>query len=117
MIQAFTHLMDNVRHANWKYINQGDLHRPTCLLFWCKAGKHRSYALLVFFLMFAAHVHDPNLVQVLLNRRLDGMRPEAEMCRAHQSRCANMRNTVMFGDLAADFTDFLNDRFPNHHLY
>ena len=35
--------------------------KPAIASFWCKAGRHRSCAMLISSLMYVAHVHDPTL--------------------------------------------------------
>ena len=99
LTEAFVDLMDMAASTKLKYDKEGRPYRPAVLSFWCKAGKHRSYALLVFFLMYAAHVHDPDLVEALLWTRLRVMRPDADMVkgsqiRARRSRCSKMTGHV-----------------------
>ena len=37
------------------------------LIFWCRAGRHRSYALLIAFLMWSSHIHDPKLWEAIIS--------------------------------------------------
>ena len=89
------------------------------MCFWCKGGRHRSYALLIFFLMWAMHVHDHHLVEALLQRRLEVMRPTVELKnedRISPKKRAGLAGAVKFGDVVLDWSEYLNFRYPQHCL-
>ena len=82
----------------------------SCLF--CKAGRHRSYALLVAFLMWAGHVHDHSVWADLIAPR-------------HKKVCALMwagtldptrmqKGTAPFGDVLLKFADYLNSKDEPH---
>ena len=120
LINVFQALMDMIKADHWKKIKAGHSHQPVVLWWWCKAGRHRSYALLIFFLMWAAHVHDHVLVEALLSTRLQQMRRDAKMMKAADSRSPNaksrMVNKVYFGDLVLEWEEFLSDVCLDHLL-
>ena len=112
--------MDLITEDHSRKVRAGRSHQPVVLWWWCQVGRHRSYALLIFFLMWAAHVHDHVLAEALLRTRLQQMRPDAQTMKAATLRSpkakAKMSNKVYFGDLVLEWEDFLNDHYPDHHL-
>ena len=89
------------------------------MCWWCKAGCHRSYGLLILFLMWGMHVHNHHLVEALLHRRLSVMRPRAELIRERHlsnDKRAKLRGAVKFSDVVQDFGDYLNHHYPQHCL-
>ena len=95
----------------WSNLTGGGL-----VVFFCKAGRHRSYALLIAFLMWAGHVHDysvwAGLVAPVRNKRAK--------CDLHWHQTpGHTAATVPFGDVLLKFADYLNStdtphRWPAH---
>ena len=112
--------MELIKEDHSRKVRAGRSHQPVVLWWWCKAGRHRSYALLIFFLMRAAHVHDHVLVEALLSTRLQQMRRDAQMMKAAGLRSpkakSRMVNKVYFGDLVLEWEEFLNNDCPEHSL-
>ena len=86
-----------------------DMRKMVKLRFWCKRGKHRSYGLLIYFLMWASHVHDHRQFEALLRGPLERMQREAELVstRSWQER-------VAFGDIVLNWEEHLNRKYPWH---
>ena len=120
LVKHFEELMDLIKEDHSRKVRAGRSHQPVVLWWWCQAGRHRSYALLIFFLMWAAHVHDHVLVEALLSTRLQEMQRDAKMMKAADSRSPNakarMVNKVYFGDLVEEWQEFLNYDCPDHCL-
>ena len=85
----------------------------------CKAGRHRSYALLIAFLMWAGHVHDhsvwTDLIAPLRKKALSHRGTEVELVfeealSDHQRRQAY----VPFGNVLLKFALYLNSKKGAH---
>ena len=109
-------------HTFWqKNVLDKKLERTrTCLVFWCKAGRHRSYGLLIAFLMWAGHLHDPqlwaSLIAPLRNTNMeeeDGR--QVELLHAHEMTATDRnKGNVPFATVLAEFAHFLNRDYPAH---
>ncbi len=89
------------------------------ICFWCKRGRHRSYALLIFFLMWAARVHVASYMVDLLQPRLEDIRREAVLTREIDltpDRKKSLHGAVLFGDLVDKWEAYLNEQYPKHAL-
>ena len=90
------------------------------LVFFCKAGRHRSYALLIAFLMWSAHVHDPSVWTALIapvraQTLRKGQPVQCELRRAEQMGNLRMgKGTVPFGDVLLKFANYLNSHKELH---
>ena len=83
------------------------------LSFVCKAGRHRSYALLIAFLMWAGHVHDhsvwADLIAPVRNKKVT-----CELIWAETLDRTKRTNLVPFGDVLLMFADYLNSKDEPH---
>ena len=81
------------------------------MVFWCKAGRHRSYGLLIAFLMWAGHLHDPQLWASLIAP----LRRQVELLHAHEMTAMGRdKGNVPFATVLAEFAHFLNFDYPAH---
>ena len=56
--------------AVWTAVEQlpeSSLNGHRMLILFCKAGRHRSYALLTAFLMWSSHVHEPKMWEAIIS--------------------------------------------------
>ena len=90
------------------------------LVFFCKAGRHQSYALLIAFLMWAGHVHDHSVWANLIAPQRVQAGVQAELTWAttpgYRGRgwTPGDRDLVPFGDVLSLFAQFLNSTFQAH---
>ena len=89
-----------------------------CLVFFCKAGRHRSFALMIAFLMWASHVHAPqlwaNLISPIRNKHL---MPGFFCELLHQADLTEKdlsEGIVPFASVLHDYATFLDSEFPSH---
>ena len=88
------------------------------VIFYCKAGRHRSYALLIAFLMRSSHVHVPKMWEAIIspirNVHLDKDHP----CDLATQRELNLKQRskghVAFRDCLKDYAVYLNVEFTLH---
>ena len=89
----------------------------TNLVFWCKAGRHRSYGLLLAFLMWACRIHDhtvwANLIAPIRNKKLRIGTCELTAMEDLPPRLLE-KGFVPFASLLKHFAEYLNSEFPNH---
>ena len=90
-----------------------------CLVFFCKAGRHRSFALMIAFLMWASHVHSPQLwFHLIAPIRDTHMNSDDRRCElVHKdgmSRRDRKEGNVPFASVLEDYAEFLNSEFPSH---
>jgi hypothetical protein len=61
--------LTQVLEALWKTVqqnHQSDPNVPGMLIFFCKAGRHRSYALLIAFLRWSSHIHEVMIWEAII---------------------------------------------------
>ena len=80
--------------AVWTAVEQlpeSSLSGNRMLILFCKAGRHRSYALLIAFLMWSSHVHEPKMWEAIIspirNAILDKDHP-CELCSSENLKAA-----------------------------
>ena len=105
--------------AIWRALKQISPSSPNghrMLILFCKAGRHRSYALLIMFLMWSSHVHDPKMWVAIIgpirNAVLDKDHP-CELCRPEKLK-QHSKGQVAFNDVLSDYTAYLNSKLPLH---
>ena len=91
--------------------------------FWCKAGRHRSYALVIMFLMWLTHVHEPIYFQKKISELRDRDLTNGRTCSlskwndlSPKERHNIGRYGVSFGDVLPGWAEFLN-RTCYHHAW
>ena len=75
--------------------------------------------MLIFFRMYATHVHDHTLAEALLRDRLEVMHRAVEMLKEEElspNRRRQMGSRLRFGDLVLEWADYLNHKWPLHRL-
>ena len=86
--------------------------------FFCKAGRHRSYAMLLAFLMWAGRVHNLDfmrqIVDPLRNSQLQGGRQVELKHWAEMPGWQQNKGWVAFGDFLPRWLHFLNREHPEH---
>ena len=86
------------------------------LILFCKAGRHWSYALLIAFLMWSSHVHEPKMWEAIIspirNAILDKDHP-CELCSSENLK-QHWKGQVAFKDVLCDYAAYLNAKFPLH---
>ena len=85
-----------------------------CLVFFCKAGRHRSFALMIAFLMWASHVHDPALWEDLIAPNRNKQLRKGSPCQLLFQDAEMEKGHVPFGSVLTDYAKFLNREFPKH---
>ena len=85
----------------------------------CKAGRHRSHALRIAFLMWAGHVHDhsvwADLIAPVRNKVRRGLPVKCELIWVETlGRTKLQKGYVPFGDVLLMFADYLNRKDEPH---
>ena len=97
-------------------VHQGDRTVHRMVILYCKVGRHRSYALLIAFLMWSSHVHAPNMWEAIIspirNAILDKDHP-CELCISENLK-QHWKGQVAFKDVLCDYAAYLNAKFPLH---
>ena len=89
------------------------------LIFFCKAGRHRSYGIMIAFLMWASRVHDPDLWASLIAPIRDSvLKSSSYPCElvSVEDLTAPMvqKGYVPFLSVLKDYAEFLNAEYPKH---
>ena len=88
------------------------------LVFFCKAGRHRSYGPLIAFLMWACRIHDhtvwASLIAPIRNQKLPKDHPCDLTAMEDLAQRQLDKGFVPFASLLKHFAEFLNSAFPNH---
>jgi hypothetical protein len=110
-------LLNKDFEAMWTAVEQlpeSSLSGHRMLILFCKAGRHRSYALLIAFLMWSSHVHEPKMWEAIIspirNAILDKDHP-CELCSSENPK-QHWKGQVAFKDVLCDYAAYLNAKFP-----
>ena len=101
----------------WDLLEQSN---TTTLAFFCKSGRHRSYGLMIAFLMWASHIHDldlwANLIAEIRDPVLQGKSMKAcELVSAEDLRPGQKaKGYVPFAPILMEFAKYLNTVCPEH---
>ena len=113
--------LTEVFEALWEtvqQVHQGDPTVHRMVIFYCKAGRHRSYALLIAFLMWSYHVHVPKMWEAIIspirNVHLDKDHPCELATLSELSLKQRSKGHVAFCDCLKDYAAYLNAEFPLH---
>ena len=105
----------------WQTVQQVHPGDPTVhrmFILHCKAGRHRSYALLIKFLMWSSHVHVPKTweanISPIRNVHLDKDHPCVLATLSELSPKQRSKGHVAFCDYLKDYAAYLNVEFPLH---
>ena len=116
MIETFLNILEA---CNMSQQQDGHHHGPVVnLVFFCKAGRHRSYGLLIAFLMWACRIHDhtvwASLIAPIRNQKLPKDHPCDLTAMEDLAQRQLDKGFVPFASLLKHFAEFLNSAFPNH---
>ena len=113
--EQYGHLIEDFRKL-WSLIRSGS--GTNLVGFYCKAGRHRSFALLIAFLMWACHVHSPGLWAGLISTVRNKLLPQERQCElAHPEDLTleqHKASYVPFAAVLQDFAKHLNANLSEH---
>ena len=83
--------------------------------FWCKAGRHRSFAALTMFLMWVTRVHEPRIFLNEVSQRRNRGFPNKTPCQVQtHEELAPGKGQIPFGDVLPAFKVHLDLKEPDH---
>ena len=110
--------LTKVCEALWQQVPREDPTTHNMLVLYCKAGRHRSYALLIAFLMWSSHFHEPRLWEAIIspirNEHLQTDSPCELLTLADLRGKQRTQGHVAFRDCLKDYAADLNCEFHLH---
>ena len=99
-------------------VHEGDPIVHRMVIFYCKVGRHLSYALLIPFMMWSSHAHVPKMWEAIIspirNVHLDKDHPCELATLSELSLKQRSKGHVASCDCLKDYAAYLHAEFPLH---
>ena len=86
--------------------------------FYCKVGRHQSYALLIALLVLSSHIHEPQIWEAIISplrkARLEHDNPCELIPRENLTEQDRTKRHVAYLDFVRDYKAYLNAQFHVH---
>ena len=110
--------LTGVFEALWMTVQQVSQTIPSdhnMVALYCKAGRHQSYALLIAFLMWSSHIHEPQIWEAIIsplrNARLEHDSPCELIPVENLTEQERTKGHVAYLDFVRDYRAHLNAEF------